>query len=393
MTPDYSKTFEKMVADSGLPMTEAQARARWNTEATAVQSPYNNNSEHSPFWRTILALVTAPVLWIVKDLLLKQLLPNMFLRTATGPFLEMFGWAVDLEKKPSAKALGSVRFSRVNTVGEVIIPAGTVVQSPVINGRTYHLLTQASAVMADGVDSVIVNAQAADVGAGYNLPVGYYAVMPEPVPGVDAVTNPRSWLLSAGADGERDEDYRLRIRNQFTAVNQYHTDAVYTKIITSFANINTRNVFFEHDAPRGPGTANAYILMDVGQPSDELIEAIESHVMDDGNHGHGDDLRVFAMPETFHDLVVTVKAQAFSTPEEIAELVADVKGAVAAAFRQNDQYTVTVTQPWSIFSFSRLGGELHELFPALYDVRFSLTEIVSTLNIARLNNLTVVADD
>lgn len=393
MTPDYSKTFEKMVVDSGLPMTEAQARAWWNTEATAVQSPYNNNSEHSPFWRTILALVTAPVLWIVKDLLLTQLLPNMFLRTATGAFLEMFGWAVDLEKKPSAKALGTVRFSRVNTVGEVIIPAGTVVQSPVINGRTYHLLTQASAVMADGVASVTVNAHAADVGAGYNLPTGYYAVMPEPVPGVDAVTNPAGWLLSAGADEERDDDYRLRIRNQFTAVNQYHTDAVYTKIITSFANINTRNVFFEHDAPRGPGTANAYILMDVGQPSDELIDAIESHVMDDGNHGHGDDLRVFAMPETFHDLVVTIKAQAFSTPEEIAALVADVNGAVAAAFRQNDQYTVTVTEPWSIFSFSRLGGELHELFPALYDVRFSLTEIVSTLNIARLNTLTVVADD
>src|SRR6187402_3119064 len=144
---------------------------------------------------------------------------------------------------------------------------GTIVQSPVINGKTYHMVTTANATLLDGIASVAIPCEAADVGAGYNLPAGYYAVLPVPIPGVDSVSNAADWLQGAGADEESDDDYRLRIRIQFTAVNQYHTDAVYTKIITSFANINTRNVFFEHDAPRGPGTANAYILMDVGQPS------------------------------------------------------------------------------------------------------------------------------
>lgn len=392
MSAADEKVFKQMVADSGLPLTEDQAAQKWREAADEANSPFNNDSAHSPFWRVITALVTTPVLWLVKDLLLKAVLPNLFLRTATGPFVDLFGWAFDLERKQEAKARGVLTFSRIDTAGAVTIPANTVVQSPVINGRVYSVKTLTAATLQDGQASIAVNIEALEAGAGYNLPAGYYAVLPQAVPGIDAVTNGADWLTSAGADEEKDDDYKLRIRNQFTAVNQYHTDAVYTKIITSFANINTRNVYFEHNAPRGPGTANAYILMDVGQPSAELLDAIEQHVMDDGNHGHGDDLRVFALPEVLYDLTVTVRAKPDATDEEWLELLADVEGATACAFRENDQYQVTVTQPWSTFSFSKLGGELHTLFPLLDDVKFNLSEIVSELNIPRLNSLTVVED-
>lgn len=393
MSAETDKAFAKMVVDSGLPTTEEQAKQKWEEVAAIVESPYNNDSNYSPFWRSMKALITAPVMWIVNDLLLKQLLPNMFLRTASKVFLDLFGWAVDLPRKAAAKAEGELVFTRVILAGEVQIPAGTVVQSPLINGKSYHLITTESATLLDGVASIIVNCEAVNVGSGYNLPAGYYAVLPVPISGIDGVTNAANWLQSAGADEEQDDDYRLRIRNQYTAINQYHTDAVYTKIITSFANINTRNVFFQHNAPRGPGTANAYILMDVGQPSPQLLADIESHVMTDGNHGHGDDLRIFAMPETNHNLIVTITPVLNLSVEEKAELSAGVNGAVAAAFRQNDQYAVSVTQPWSEFSFSRLAGELHTLFPDLYLVRFSLTSIVSQLAVPRLSSLTVVFDD
>lgn len=393
MNTEDAKAFEKIVTDAGLPLTEAAAKARWNTVATEAGSPFNNNSEYSPFWRIISALVTAPLLWFVKDLLLVQLLPNMFLKTANKVFLDLFGWAVNLPRKLAQKAEGILVFNRSLTVGEIEIPAGTIVQSPSINGHIFHVVTTQSVTLLDGVASITVPCIAAEVGAGYNLPSGFYGVLPIPIAGIDSVTNPANWLQSAGADEEKDDDYRLRIRNQFTAGNQYHTDAVYTKIITSFANINTRNVFFEHNAPRGPGTANAFILMDVGQPSPELLANIESHVMVDGNHGHGDDLRVFAMPETFHNLTVTITPVPNLTIEEKAELASDVENAVAAAFRQNDQYVVSVTQPWSEFSFSRLAGELHALFPGLYLVRFSLSSIVNELSVARLNTLEVAFDD
>lgn len=393
MSDDYSSAFTKMVKDAGLPTTEDEAKAQWQALAVAENLPYNNKAEISPFWRGITALVTTPVLWIVKELLLKQILPNMFLRTATGVWLNMFGWAVDLEIKAAKKAKGNLLFSRVNTVGDLVIPANTIVKSPLINGRSYHLKTLATAIIADGVASISVAAEAVEAGEGYNLPAGYYAILQVPIAGINAVTNSADWLTSAGADEESPDDYRMRIRNQVTAVNQFHTDAVYLKIITTFANINTRNVFFEHGAPRGPGTANAYILMDVGQPSSELIAEIESHVMDAGNHGHGDDLRIFAMPETEHDFTVTIRAVPSATVEEKAELLNGVTNAIGAAFRANNEYAMTVTQPLSRFSFSLLGAELHRLFPLLHSVQFSLSEIISALNIPRMGEVTVQYDD
>jgi len=393
VSDDYSSEFKQMVVDAGLPTTEAEAKAQWHAIAAAEQLPYNNSAEISPFWRGITALVTAPLLWIVRDLLLKQILPNMFLRTATGIWLDMFGWAVDLTIKPAKKAQGNLLFSRVNTVGDLVIPANSIIKSPLINGRSYHLRILATTILPDGVASISVAAEAVEVGEGYNLPAGYYAIQQVPIDGITSVTNTANWLTSAGADVESPDDYRLRIRNQFTAVNQYHTDAVYLKIITSFANINTRNVFFEHGAPRGPGTANAYILMDVGQPSTQLIEAIEAHVMAGGNHGHGDDLRVYSMPETEHDFTVAIGAVANVTVEEKAILLANVTNAIGAAFRANNQYAVTVTQPLSEFSFSLLAAELHGLFPLLKSVQFSLAEITSALDIPRMGEVTVAFDD
>ena len=393
MSDNHQKDFEKMVSDSGLPMTEAQAQALWDAEAAAAGSPFNNSKDYSPFWRSVLALITKPVLWIANELLVKQVLPNFFLKTASETFLALFGWAVDCERKGSAVATGVVRFSRLVSAGEIQIAVGTAINSTLINGKTYVLKTAAPAVLADGALSVMVPVAAAEAGAGYNLGVGYYSVLPKPLAGIDAVVNLDGWLLTPGADLEAPDDYRARIRNQFTAVNQYHTDAVYTKIITSFANINTRNVFFEHGAPRGPGTANAVILMDTGEPSPELIAAIQAHVMDDGNHGHGDDLLVMAMPSTDVDLTVTITARNYADEDDIAQLITDVTNAVRAAFRENTNYSLTTTQPFSLFSFSVLGGESHSLFPLLASVNFSLADIESGLSVPRLNTLVVDTDD
>src|SRR5690606_32849712 len=136
---EEQKIFQKMVTDAGLPLTEATAKTRWDDVAASVQSPFNNNSEYSPFWRVVKALMTAPLLWIVNDLVLQHLLPNMFLKTASDVFLELFGWAVNLPRKAAQKAEGIVVFSRAIAAGPVQIPAGTIIQSPTINGKTYHL--------------------------------------------------------------------------------------------------------------------------------------------------------------------------------------------------------------------------------------------------------------
>ena len=47
-------------------------------------------------------------------------------------------------------------------------------------------------------------------------------------------------------------------------------------------------------------------MIDSGIPPDELIQSINTHIRESGNHGHGDDILFFPMPALPVDLEATV---------------------------------------------------------------------------------------
>lgn len=53
----------------------------------------------SPFWRLITAITTKPVMWL-KDALVNVVMKNLFLADASGVFVDVFAWAVNLQRKP-----------------------------------------------------------------------------------------------------------------------------------------------------------------------------------------------------------------------------------------------------------------------------------------------------
>lgn len=386
-----SVDFKQALADSGIPTTEAALKAAWEAEVTAQGCKLANTSAYSPFWRVITALVTKPVLWIL-NFVSDTVLPNFFVKTAGGTWLDMLAWAVNVERKAPTKAIGALLFSRATTVGSFEIPIGTRVQSPAINGNVYELVTTALVSFAEGESQVSVPAMAIAAGSGFNLAPGYYAVLPVPVPGVVQVVNLDGWLASPGSDAELDEDLRLRTRNQFSAVNQWHTDAVYRALIAAFPGVSTNGVYFEHGAPRGPGSANAYVLFQADVPADSYLVQINARIMDEGNHGHGDDMLVMAMPETFHSVELKVWPKSNQTEQGLADLKANIALFVRAAFREStgSDYAPTLTWPQSRFSFSRLTEELHEQFPGIDSLKFDNDDILSSLDIPRLQSLQVV---
>lgn len=215
-----------------------------------------------------------------------------------------------------------------------------------------------------------------------------------PVPGIAQAVNTDDWLTQPGADAEPNDQLRLRVRNQFSAVNQYHTDAVYRAMITSFPGVNPDGVFFEHGAPRGPGSANAFVLFDAGVPADEYLARINAYIRDGGNHGHGDDLLVNVIPETQHTLQLKLWPHAHLTQEQRHQLAAQVEQFIRAAFREStaNDYQPTLTYPQARFSFSRLGEELHAQFPRIESLRFANADILSELNIPRIEALEVLLD-
>ena len=383
--------FKQALADAGIPTTEAALKAAWEAEVVAQGSKLANTSAYSPFWRVITALVTKPVLWIL-TFVTGTVLPNFFLKTATSTWLDMLAWAVNVERKAPTKAIGSLLFSRATTVGSLEIPIGTRVQSATINGNVYELVTTAVGSFIEGASQVSIPVIAIDAGSGFNLAPGYYAVLPVPVPGVVQVVNLDGWLATPGSDAELDDDLRLRARNQFSAVNQWHTDAVYRALIAAFPGVSANGVYFEHGAPRGPGSANAYVLFEADAPADTYLQQINARIMDEGNHGHGDSMLVLVMPETQHDVSLQVWPVSNLTEAQRATLKADIALFIRAAFREStgSDYAPTLTWPQSRFSFSRLVEELHEQFPRIESMRFGNDDIISQLAIPRLQTLEVV---
>lgn len=389
MTEKPTVDFEQVLRDSGMPTTEDEI----NTAFKAIVKDENfvtNTSRMSPFWRLIQKIVSTPVLWL-KDVLTDVVLTNMFVATATGPMLRLLAWAVNIEAKPASAAAGVIRFYKTTAANAVTINAGTLIQTERINGVVYALAVDQDSTLPAGVESGLVAVTATGNGTGYNLAPGYFRILPVAVTGIASVVNEDDWLTTPGADEETDDELRDRTRNQFNLVGNYHTDAIYRSMIASVVGLSIDRIFFLHDAPRGPGTANAYLLLDSGETSQPFIDAVNDYINSQGHHGHGDDLQCFAMPDTSHTLTVTVYvlSKENMTPEELAELQSGVTNLIRCAFRENANYEVKKTWPYARFSFSNLGRELHKAFPVIDSLSFSLTDIISELSVPRLAALTV----
>ncbi|MBU2707715.1 baseplate J/gp47 family protein [Zooshikella marina] len=386
--------FKSLVAQADIPTEEAQLKSRFKQLAIEQGSQLSNDSRYSPFWRIITALVTRPVLWLI-ELLIDQVLPNAFLKYAKGRYVDILAWAVHLERKPATTAEGVITFQRAAAELAITIPENTAIQSVAINGQVYEVRTTAEAVFKAGELITTTPVKASQPGKAYNLAPGYYAILPEPINGITQVTNAEDWLTSPGADEESDEALRWRARNQFGAVNQWHTDSVYRSLIAQFAGIDSRHIYFEHHAPRGPGTANAYILFAADAPAVEYLEKINHFIQAEGNHGHGDDLQVFALPEKAFDIEVEVWPNAFLSADQKQQLAQNITHFIRTAFRENstDNYQPTQVNPRSRFSFSKLTEELHRQFPGIDSLQFNNTDIVSELWLPTIQSLSVVCHD
>ncbi|PHM39807.1 phage protein [Xenorhabdus mauleonii] len=381
--------YEKVLRDSGMPTTETDISAAF-AKVVDDAGLVTNTSKMSPFWRLINTIVTRPVLWL-KEALINVTLKNMYLATASGAWLDMFAWGVNLKRKPASAAQGVIRFYKAAGASSVTVPAGTVIQTERLNGEIYRVSTAESAVIAEGATSALLPVSAASAGGAFNLAPGYFRILPVAVSGIERVQNEEGWLLTPGADAESDDDLRDRCRNQYNLVGNYHTDAVYRGMIAAVAGLSIDRIFFLHDAPRGAGTANAYLLLDSGVISQPFVDAVNDYITNQGHHGHGDDMQCLPMPETHHELTVTlfVENLANYSQEQIIRLKTDVGNLVRCAFRENTEYKVKKTWPYSRFSFSNLGREIHREFSEITSLTLSLDDIISELSIPRLRSLTV----
>lgn len=381
--------FKEILRESGMPVDEQTVRDTLQ-QAADDENLVTNTSRMSPFWRLIQLLVIKPYMWIV-DTLINRVLRNLFLLTAVGPFVDLFAAALRLKRKDATHTVGKITFTKSDPGSSITIPAGTVIQTERINGTIYAVATREQAIIPAGTKSALIDAIATDSGSAFNLAPGYYQILPKAIDGIESVHNDEDWLTEPGANRESDDELKDRCRNQFNLAGDYHTDAVYRSLIAAQAGLTIDRIFFLHDAPRGPGTANAYLLLDTGVISQPYVDRVNDYITNQGHHGHGDDMQCFTMPETRHDLAVTLYVKNLSnlTGDDIAALKSGVENLIRCAFRENSNYDVLRVWPYSRFSFSQLGREIHRYFALTDSLEFSLHDIKSELTIPRLNSLTI----
>lgn len=381
--------FKTAVTAAGIPVTRDEIKAEFKTIADASGFVQTNTSIFSPFWTLVTNLMIEPVYWLIA-FMIRYVMPNAYVKTASGFYLDLLGYAYGITRKPAVTAEALLTFTRATLDTPESIAAGTIVRTVTINGTQYRLITTAAVDFPVDAYSVEVPAVAEESGADYNLGVGYYSILDTFIPGV-TVTNGADYLLKPGADEESDEELRLRIRNQFTAVADWHTDAKYKAMIAEFAAVRIDYIYFDHDIPRGPGSADAYILFDVYAPIGDYLDGINDYVNVQGNHGHGDDLQVKAMPETQHDVACNIIFNSTLSAEEKTALIAQITLFIECAFRKNSNFNehVNKTWPYGRFAFSELSKELHIYFSDIVSIDWLQADIVSSMDIPRLQTLTI----
>lgn len=383
--------FKPILSEVGIPTTEETIAIELEKTVEAAGSKVSNDSRMSPFWRLIKAIVITPTLWLIDNLLASHVLPNTFAATAKDIYLDLKAWDVDLVRKAATKTRGVIAFFKEVPENPIVIPKGTVIETDRIENTTYRMVVVDDVLIEANQASGLVICEAEQAGSGYNLPAGYYSILPIGTSGISHAMNQADWIVTLGSDLEDDDELSLRIRNQFSVVGRYHIDTIYRAMLASVAGVRSDQIYFLHDAPRGPGTANAYILMDVGITPSHLLEQLNVYVMAEGNHGHGDDVLCLALPETIHTIHATIWAKPNISDVRQKRLKTDVENMVKAAFRESDSYkSVTRTYPKSTFSFSKLTEEIHaELNDSLLSVRFDESDIDSELAIPRLSQVVV----
>jgi len=392
-TPDFIKILEQ----ANVPVTEEAMEAKLKEEVVAAGSQLSNDSKMSPFWRWVRSAVVTPSVWLIRTLLAKHVLPNMFVATSARWALELKAWELSVEPKGAVATQGFITFAKASQDDAVIVEKGSVIQTLPIENRMYSLTVLEDVLIPPGELKGKVLTKAEEAGAAYNLPAGYFNILPKELPGIVSAINEPDWITRLGADPETDEELALRLQSAFTSSGNMHIDDAYRSIISNVAGIRSDNVYFRNTGHLIPGTSDSYIVMEVGPTPAKILEQLNKYIMDDGHHGHGDVLTCKAIPETWHDIIADVVLDKNVIADQVAAELEIVKARTRAAFRETAAYPeMTRAAPKSRFSFSLLASEIHSNQEKVDSVKFTVDgevqkDIVSELAQPRIRTITVRA--
>lgn len=133
--------------------------------------------------------------------------------TATGSELDERAREIQpgvITRRLALFASAPVVFSRPGTVGNVVIPSGTIVGAQDAEGTIRYRTTAAVSILNGNTASASVSVTALEAGARANVGAGEISRFVTRVPGATTVTNPAD--IDTGRDRESDREFRARLK-------------------------------------------------------------------------------------------------------------------------------------------------------------------------------------
>jgi uncharacterized phage protein gp47/JayE len=209
--------------------------------------------------------------------LLRDNTPNLYLDTAEGDWLDFKAAEYEVYRKAAQKTQGNVTFGRSASSGNVVIPAGTIVATPVDaagDSLQFSVITQT--VLPDGQTTITVPVEAEFAAANYNVGTGLINHLVTYIAGIDYVSNSEDWITREGTDEETDDSLRLRVSLRWQQLSTGAGRDAYISWAQEIPGVAVINIDDQH--PRGQGSIDVIITSAAGIPSQALIDEVQSHL-------------------------------------------------------------------------------------------------------------------
>jgi uncharacterized phage protein gp47/JayE len=229
-----------------------------------------NNTDPYGVYETYLRLAAQGIVDVRR--FLAELLPQVFVLTASGGWLDLHAADVKVTRIPARFTEGLVDF-HCEVTG--IVPAGTIVQTEADPlGQRLRYLVTANTPIKPPMTRVPVRAESP--GAAWNVSSGQITTLVTVLDFVESITNANDWLTQSGVDLESDDLLRERLLLMWPALGTGSTWHAYKKWAREVQGVVKVAVLDQH--PRGQGTVDVVIAPGLGTPEPALVEEVQAYI-------------------------------------------------------------------------------------------------------------------
>lgn len=330
---------------------------------------------------TLLMIVLQIYIELIK--LFRTVLNQMYVKHASGDWLELRAQDYSKQRKSASKTEGMITLAGEENHGTITILKGTTFKTEKdINGIELRYFSVDDIVFLAGETSVKVAVLAEKEGTDYNVSEGRIINCTKHLEGVSNITNETDWITKEGADIEDDESLRSRTLNSWSELATGTTAAKYKAAAEAVTGVLYVDVDQLH--PRGQGTVDIIITSTAGAASEELIQEVTEAV--ESVKGEYDNLLVKSATTVSQDINIIATLPSLASDEGVEDRI---------RYAVSEYFKVSTSRNLNELILLDILCAVRDEVPVLKNIKITNPEndvFLDVGNVIMLGNLTVTVE-